>query len=317
MMVMRRAFRYAFLALLLVGLAALSWQVGHSQGEDSRYFSATGHYVRGEFLTFYSAVPYPELVYGFPITDAFINNQGIEVQYFNRARFERSSNGEIARTPLGRLLYTPGRILADIDETPAACRSFTSGFPVCMNFLTFFDAHGGLEQFGLPISRAEKAGDRTVQYFEYARLEWRPEQDDPQLLVSLSDLGRSYFYEVGEDMVYMSSSANPPSVIDITGLQVHTFTASTSARLGESLSLFVIVQNQTYKAVPGANILLEVTGLDGLTYRHAVTANDNGFAEIRLPLLTNYFPAGKVTVRATASYDGLEKLTLTSFTILP
>lgn len=316
MMVMRRAYRYAFLGLLLVGLAALNWRVGHSQADESRFYAITGHSVSGDFLALYRAVPYPEFVHGYPITDAFINKEGIEVQYFNRARFERLPDGRVIRTALGSLLYSAGRQAAGTDENPATCRSFSTGYLVCMDFLTFFDAHGGLEQFGAPIARAERAGDRIVQYFEYARFEWIPELADPQLRTSLGDLGRQYFFEAGENMALLEDAGNSLSVIDITGLRAHAFPAATSARLGENLSLFVIVQNQTYKAVSGARIILLVESETGQAYRHEAVSNENGFAEIRLPILPAYFSEGKVTVRALASYDGLENDTLTSFQIV-
>jgi hypothetical protein len=73
--------------------------------------------------------------------------------------------------------------------TPASAESGTencqyfseTGHYVCDEFLTYFDAHGGLEIFGYPRSVAffDSAVGRTVQYFQRARLEMHPDNPEP------------------------------------------------------------------------------------------------------------------------------------------
>ncbi len=61
----------------------------------------------------------------------------------------------------------------------------------CMHglFLGYWQANGGLEQFGYPITDELKENGRTVQYTERARFEWHPEYRDTPGEVLLSLLG--------------------------------------------------------------------------------------------------------------------------------
>ncbi len=313
---MPRGYRYIFLGLLLLGLAAFSWKVGHSQSADSEYFSQTGHFVEGDFLSFYYSAHDPQLVFGFPLTEAFINREGVMVQYFQRARFELTAGGQVRLTPIGRALYEPGRPLSNLDSNPATCRIFDTGFPVCMDFLAFFDAHGGVDQFGRPISRSEVDGMRIVQYFEYARLEWYPETDDPRLQVQLGLLGWLYFHDQKEDPGRLISSATP-NVINITSLRVHAFPAATTAREGDTLSIFVVVQDQAFSPVEAADLVVAITGSDVLQGIYQVVTNAHGFAELTLLVPPGITPGTKVMVDVTASFAGLSKSTRTSFRVVP
>lgn len=313
MMVMRRMHRYAILGMLLIALVALSSQVGHSQGTTSAYFSETRHFVEGEFLAFYRSAPNAALVYGYPLTEAFVNEDGVLVQYFQRARFEMLPNGQVGLSPIGAALYEAGRPPANYDTNPATCRNFETGFSVCMDFLRFFDEHGGLAQFGQPISRPELDGKRVVQYFEYSRLEWYPETNDPGLEVQLGPLGWLFFHHEGENQALLKSPASL-SVIDVTSLRVHAFPAATRAQQGEPLSIFVIVQDQAFAAVANANVMVTIRNQDGVEYSYPLTTNAHGFAEFPLPTGN---PAGKYTVEARASYSGLSRDTRTSFRIHP
>jgi len=118
----------------------------------SRYFPETGHNVAGEFLEYYDSIPDASLVFGLPITEAFVTRhpRDMTVQYFQRIRFElhpsQPAGKRVQLTPLGELLYKSGTESVNV-YTPGACRRFSSGFSVCYNFLSFFDAHGGLERF--------------------------------------------------------------------------------------------------------------------------------------------------------------------------
>lgn len=54
----------------------------------------------------------------------------------------------------------------------------------------YWKAHGGLEQFGLPLAPAERVGAITRQFFARAVLELHPDRADTPLLVQLAPLGR-------------------------------------------------------------------------------------------------------------------------------
>ncbi len=57
-------------------------------------------------------------------------------------------------------------------------------------FLAFWQQHGGLEQFGYPLTGEFAEDGYTVQYFERARLEQHPQQSDPPDQIVLGPLGR-------------------------------------------------------------------------------------------------------------------------------
>jgi len=56
-----------------------------------------------------------------------------------------------------------------------------TGHSVGHGFLEYFDAHGGLEVFGYPLTEEQQetigGWTGTVQWFERARLEYHPELD--------------------------------------------------------------------------------------------------------------------------------------------
>jgi hypothetical protein len=54
-----------------------------------------------------------------------------------------------------------------------------TGYTVRGDFLRFFNAHGGLEIFGYPLTGEFVEGGRLVQYFTRARMEARPENAEP------------------------------------------------------------------------------------------------------------------------------------------
>jgi hypothetical protein len=58
-------------------------------------------------------------------------------------------------------------------------------------FLEFYDANGGVQTFGLPLSEAFLDSDSglTVQYFEHVRLEWHPDAASSGTIV-VADLGK-------------------------------------------------------------------------------------------------------------------------------
>ncbi len=105
-------------------------------------------------------------------------------------------NQRVQLTSVGQALYQPANQLK-LGNT-AGCDLFATGYSVCLAFLDFYKANGGTAQFGNPISPFEFHENLIVQYFEKARFEWRADRPEDQRVV-LTDLGRLYFDQLGED----------------------------------------------------------------------------------------------------------------------
>ncbi len=88
--------------------------------------------------------------------------------------------------------------VAAVYPQAAGCRLFAeTGHYVCDEFLTFYDARGGLEIFGYPLTEAfvDPNCGLLVQYFQRSRMEWRPYNPDPykvQLGLLVDELGHNY-----------------------------------------------------------------------------------------------------------------------------
>jgi len=197
--------RHAFtagLASLLLGLAVGLW-LTPSHGvamDDALFFAATGQRLSNEhgFLAHWRASN-GAVTLGPPITPVLVEN-GLTVQYFERGRLELHPEygGAILRGRLGaeysaalwRSFEPPTAVAAD---TPEVRRFPETGYTVGAPFLGFWDAAGGLEVFGLPISAPawEYIGPRLalVQYFERVRLEHYPDAPADAAL-QIGSLGR-------------------------------------------------------------------------------------------------------------------------------
>ena len=157
-----------------------------------RYFPETGHSLGGNFRDFFET--YGGLdAFGFPRTEPVLEN-GLLVQYFQRARMEwHPEVNQVQLSLLGSIL-TQGRTFPIVP--PAADGTDLHYFPetghtVHHAFLAYFNARGGLDHFGYPISEETVEGGFTVQYFQRARMEWHPELA-PAYSTSLALLGDQY-----------------------------------------------------------------------------------------------------------------------------
>ncbi|MEX2314909.1 MAG: polysaccharide deacetylase family protein, partial [Thermomicrobiales bacterium] len=162
-------------------------------GLGERYFPETGQTVSGNFLDYWNRFGGLEL-FGYPISEPFEWN-GMTVQYFERVRMEHQPGMWPERYDilLGRL---GAELTAErVDEQPfqpvtgsanANCDFYdATGHSLCFGFRDHWRKHGGLAILGYPISEefsevnAQDGRTYTVQYFERARFEWRPENQPP------------------------------------------------------------------------------------------------------------------------------------------
>jgi hypothetical protein len=163
-------------------------------------FAETGHCIRGLFLAYWQAHGGLTLN-GYPLTDERVevlaDGNAYAVQYFERTRLEYHPEHQ---PPYNVLLGQFGRQIhpADPPATPRAGAYFfdATGHNLGGAFLAYWQAHGGLEQFGYPISEEfvqtlDNGQPYLVQYFERARLEYHPENAGTPYAVELGQFGRA------------------------------------------------------------------------------------------------------------------------------
>ncbi|RPI94126.1 MAG: hypothetical protein EHM40_07640 [Chloroflexi bacterium] len=315
MNLMKAIWRFVASSLVLTMLLAQQGTAG-AQPTDVQFFPETGHNIKGDFLRFYTSVRDPKMIFGYPITEQIASRDGKTVQYFQRARFElRADLPESQRvqlTPLGQATYQAREQLPLNDS--AGCEMFSTGFTVCFAFLDFFNANGGTAQFGNPISPFEFHENLIVQYFEKARFEWRADRPEGQRVV-LTDLGRLYFDQFGEDAAHLKS-VNPldATINPILSMKVRAFVARSVTRSTGQQTVYVIVQNQTGQAVSNMAGQATIHWPAGGSLDRSFITNSSGVGTLTFDF-EDQKPGELVTIDIVVSYEGLPGRTRTSFRI--
>lgn len=200
---MRRAFLLVSLILATAeGLSHLeSWT--HAQGIPILYFQETGHTLSGAFLEHFQKQG-GAARFGFPITEETAEGERI-VQYFQKAMLTRSatdSEGAVEVASLGQLLGAQSPPLSESHFVQRYHFPYLyfpeTGHTVAFAFREYFQTHGGAEILGYPITEITFENGSMVQYFQFARLEWHPQNPLGQK-VQLGFLGEEYFAARGLD----------------------------------------------------------------------------------------------------------------------
>jgi lipoprotein-anchoring transpeptidase ErfK/SrfK len=195
----RRAFRTGVVAILVALLTLTGLTLAPASaaavGPSRVYFPQTGHYLSYAFLDYWHSnggLP----IFGYPITEE-LNQNGLTVQYFERAVFEYHGDAPAGwQVQLERLgaEQTAGRgndpAFKPISAASNASTTFfpQTGHTLAFGFRDYWQNNGGLRIFGYPISQEFNEGGFTVQYFERARFEYHP-SNPPQYQVQLGLLG--------------------------------------------------------------------------------------------------------------------------------
>jgi polysaccharide biosynthesis protein PslG len=222
----RTATHIALLVVMLAGLVAwpqLTSAAARSPEEvpptnppySQRLFSETGHYAVNSFQKFWENTPNALFVLGFPISQPFIEesftNPGefYRVQYYERAVLEEHpENAGTQYYVLGRLMGTE---LAKGREGQAPFQDVANPGDGTWDeftkqtlrnspapFRSFWQSNGGLAVFGRPLSEqfqevnSQDGKIYWVQYFERQRMEWHPDEPNPQYRILLGLLGNEY-----------------------------------------------------------------------------------------------------------------------------
>lgn len=302
--------------LLLAGGATFLSASAQSSG---RYYAETGHTLDGRFLDYYDQHGGSE-IFGFPITESFTDPEsGQLIQYTENSRLEWTLDedgiGHTALRPLGEILggwYLP-------DESSQGdgrgCRYFEeSGHATCYAFLSFFNAHGGQDLFGLPISDFVIQNDRIVQYFQFFRLDWYPDAPQPDQ-VRVGPLGREHFRSAGYD----PSLLQPITAADdqdyrITELRPSASVANPAVAPGEDQAIYLVTRDQNLLPVEGAAALLIVHAPNGDRYFLMPKSDPQGLSQLSFSV--GDLPRGsKVTLDIWVVHAGFQVVVRDSFSI--
>ncbi len=292
-----------------------------AQANDVRYFPETGHNVRGEFLDFFDAQGGLK-VFGYPITEEFLLD-GRTVQYFQRARFElHPENPAPYQVQLGLLSQELGKNMPPGPryDTTFYQRYFPeTGHTVAFAFLNFFDANGGLTNFGYPITEFVSENGRIVQYFQRAKFEWYPELS-PEQRVQLGDLGSIHFDSLVQQGFVSSALRQPapPAIADASqplALKVSASPKYTVVSRVGTQTIYVFVTDQKDMPLANASVALLVSDNNGHVIQDTMPATDSqGFTSYTFDV--NQLGLGQsVIVEVTAVYQNLSAKTQTSFFI--
>ena len=169
--------------------------VAPSNNPNALYFAQTGHNVLGVFRAFFEAHGGID-IFGYPRTEQF-REDGMTVQYFQRARFEyhpeyAGTPYEVQLTLLGiemRNGEPPAQTVAPLPTTDTQQFFPETGHSVHFAFLKYFREHGGIYIFGYPITQEVSENGKNVQYFQRARFEYHPQHAGTPFEVQLGLLG--------------------------------------------------------------------------------------------------------------------------------
>jgi hypothetical protein len=305
-------------AVLVLILTFSTTGSASAQAAGEKYFPETGHTVRGEFLAFFENSPDALRLFGFPITEEFIDPiNKTRTQYFQRVRFDLVSekgNSKVQIAPLGKLLYDQNSQAVDLPTNGPLCRRFSSGFSVCYAFLQFYDTYHGAEYFGNPIGPLEMHEGRLVQYFEQARMEWRPELTAGER-VSLTDLGRVYFdTRIGDPNILRPL---PPNGIPklLTQIKVSAFVSQALIPANGIQTIYVIVQDQYLTPVKDTTVTIKLLLPDGSeNIYQAASSNADGISKVSFEV--GNLPQNQVIqIKAIATHEDSQATTSTWFRI--
>jgi hypothetical protein len=329
-------------ACLLFGVVVpvLSQGLG---GTGWRHFSETGHNVQGEFLAFFDGHGGVATL-GLPRTEEYYQD-GLQVQYFQRARMELHPNNppayRVQLTLLGDLLgyRAPPIPTSAIPEMNHPQRRYypQTGHTLSYAFMQYYDSHGGLDVFGYPITELVTEGNTVVQYFQRAKMEWHPEQPIPNQ-ITLGDVGDQYIARTNVPWSRLAPVAQPSSP-GTEGAQmpnptavpmspgayqgplptpaVTSFEGSASVRYpitgqGGSQTVYVRVVDERGGGVGGAAVEMVVHFRTGDELHTANRTDASGYTSLSFNI--GYPPPGYtviIDVRATAG--GHTETTHTSF----
>ncbi|HET8628513.1 MAG TPA: hypothetical protein VFL91_13915 [Thermomicrobiales bacterium] len=204
---MRTARAATLPVILSLVLSGLLLAVPAARAADAACFPETGHCLQGRFLAYWQAHGGLALN-GYPLSDErqerLEDGKVYTVQYFERVRMEYHPENQppydVELGQFGRYRLRTSRIdnpgaAAPVQPQPGQAYFQATGHNVAPDFYAYWQANGGLAQFGYPLSEEfpqllDDGKTYAVQYFERARFERHPENAGTPYSILLGQFGR-------------------------------------------------------------------------------------------------------------------------------
>jgi hypothetical protein len=295
----------------------LAPQTSLAQNETERFFAETGHWVKGEFYTYFRQYGGLE-IFGYPLTEEFVE-QGFLVQYFQKARMEWHPENPVQyRVQLGllgeELKYRQPPVSEPMPRSRRKVYFPETGHTVSYAFLDFFNKNGGIDIFGYPITEMYFEEGQIVQYFQRLKLQWQP--NDPSNAVVVGNLGELYVSMYSHRMPpealrrsdAIANTVQPTTQPEIRGLRatVSLRYSVMSTRRNQTVTVLVTDVNGDYLE----NARVEISFIEMNTNRvlpdstQTLFTDSRGFVNASLPV--NEGRSGtNIIVRAVVTYGRL------------
>ncbi len=312
---MRKPRNYLLFVLVLI-LVAFAFKTVEAQNGGGDY-SPGKIVLTGKFLEYYLSVPEHDFLFGNPVSTELEMN-GKRVQYFDRARFELSETDidpQVKLAALGYFVYDETKTTPiDVAFSPSpTCRLFPkTGYRVCYAFLQFYDEHNGPMYFGDPVSNMVSENGQLVQYFEYARFEYRFNMP-VDMKVGLTNIGRlamKNYYGTAPMPHYIGLATLPTA----TTIQARAFVSRALVAPGAPNTLYAVVQLQDFTGVENAKVNVTVVTSGKTTRLPAAETDADGIARIDIPAF-DLAPRQTVELQVVVNYEEQTVKTSTWFRI--
>lgn len=289
--------------------------------QEPVFFKETKHWVTGAFLDYFNSHGSLE-IFGYPISEQMVD-QGITVQYFQRARMEwHPNNPDPYKVQLGllgdELKYRQPSIPEPASRSRRKVYFPETGHTLSYAFLDYFQANGGIDLFGYPITEMYFEDGKIVQYFQRLRMEWHPE--DTSSTVVIGELGEVYLSIYRDRMLpdaLRPQSSNervvgatptvlaPDSIKNIRAVVSLRYSVMSKKR---NQTVSVLVTDDNGDPLPGAQVAIvffeQASGQELAGSQATLTTNDQGFAQTDIAV-TGGRSGAQIVVRANVAYGTL------------
>lgn len=278
--------------------------LGPMSQEQDREFFPSGYWVSGEFLKYFRHFGGEE-IFGYPISSAYVNESGILVQYFQKARMEwHPMNPEPYRVQLGllgeELGYRRSQVSQPTSLSPRKHYFPETGHMIAYHFLDYFRRHGGIDIFGYPITEMFIENQRVVQYFQRMKLIWDVQANE----MMVGDLGEVYLsvYRDRFPVDVLQRMSHQFGAEEMTlDVMVDVRHSVIRSQPNQDITI-VVLDDATDRPVQGARVMVWLASEDGTVYvDRALSTGSEGRVEATLPL-EDVRPGTYVVVRVEASY---------------